>query len=206
MKKGTLNTGGDLLMIFVKNREVGKVKTRLAKTIGDLNALKIYDVLLKHTKEVSLNVSCFRMVLYSEYIDFNDIFPNQYFIKDEQNKGDLGDRMKLAFKENFKDEFNKILCIGSDCYELDPLHIVQAFEKLDSSDVVIGPAVDGGYYLIGMKDYNPQLFENKKWSTSNVLLDTILDLKELRLTYQLLPTLSDVDEIDDLAPELKEML
>ena len=206
MKNDTSSMGGDLLMIFVKNREEGKVKTRLAKSIGSLNALKIYDVLLEHTKSVALEISCFRMVLYSEQIEFNDVFPNQYFLKDEQAKGNIGDRMKMAFEENFRDQFTKIVCIGSDCFDLRPIHITQAFDALDTSDVTVGPAKDGGYYLIGLKKYIPELFENKEWSTSNVFLDTLLELKKMKLSYHILPTLSDVDEIDDLVPELKAMI
>lgn len=206
MTKLLRKSAGNLLMIFVKNNEEGKVKTRLAKDIGDKKALEIYNLLLKHTCDIAMEMSCFRMVLYSDYIDFDDLFNNQYFLKDEQSSGDLGERMALAFNENFEEGFDKIICIGSDCYELNSKIIEDAFEKLDDQDVVIGPAKDGGYYLIGMKKYYSDLFKNKEWSTSNVMLDTILDLKKYNLKYSLLPTLSDVDNVNDLNDNLKSIV
>lgn len=198
---------GNLLMIFVRNPELGKVKTRLAKSIGDGNALKVYKHLLNKTIEESKKVSCFRMALYSEYVDFKDQFNPNYFLKDEQLKDpDLGKRMSFSFIENFNDGFESIVLIGSDCLDISSKIIQTAFEKLNDFDVVIGPANDGGYYLIGMNKSYPFLFKNKEWSTSNVLLDTILDLKSNNLSYHLLEALSDVDTEEDLTPELRNLL
>ncbi|MBD80807.1 MAG: glycosyltransferase [Crocinitomicaceae bacterium] len=198
---------GNLLMIFAKNSSEGKVKTRLAKDIGDKKALEIYQLLLKHTRDVALGVNCFRMVVYSDFIDFEDhLFNNHYFLKDEQSSGNLGERLSNSFKTNFEEGFDNIVCIGSDCFELTSEIIEDAFEKLKNNDVVIGPAKDGGYYLIGLKKMHSQLFENKEWSTPNILLDTLLDLKNLNLKYELLPTLSDVDNVDDLDSTLKAVL
>ena len=78
-----------------------------------------------------------------------------------------------------------------------------AFEKLDEYDVVIGPARDGGYYLLGSKKLIPEFFSNKSWSTSNVFLDTLIDVQQLGLSYFTLPELNDVDEESDLPEELK---
>ncbi|MGY8953989.1 MAG: TIGR04282 family arsenosugar biosynthesis glycosyltransferase [Flavobacteriales bacterium] len=206
MADSTSNYGGNLLMIFAKNRVEGKVKTRLAKDVGDEKALEIYNILLNHTCKIALELSCFRMVVYSSFIDFDDVFNNQYFLKDEQFQGDLGERITHSFKENFEEGFQNILCIGSDCIELTSEIINEAFEKLKSNDVVIGPAKDGGYYLIGMKKLHAPLFINKEWSTSNVMLDTLLDLKKLSLNHSLLETLSDVDDINDLNASLKSVL
>jgi len=199
-------SAGNLLMIFTKNSEEGKVKTRLAKDIGNKNALLVYNTLLEHTRDVALELSCFRLVLYSEFIDFDDLFNNQYFLKDEQFKGDLGERLSAGFNENFEEGFDNIICIGSDCHELTVSIVNEAFEKLNNNDVVIGPAKDGGYYLIGMKRLHSELFLNKEWSMPNVMLDTILDLKKINLKYALLPTLSDVDDINDLNDTLKAII
>lgn len=198
--------GGNLLMVFVKNAVEGKVKTRLAKDIGDTNALKIYHVLLEHTRKVSIEVPCFRLVIYSEFIDFNDRFQNSYFMKDQQQEGDLGQRLEEAFDVNFEDGYDKIVCIGSDCHELNSAILEEAFLQLDKNDLVLGPAKDGGYYLIGMKKTHNRLFRNKEWSTPNILLDTLLDVKEMNLSYHLLPTLSDVDVVDDLNEELRKAI
>ena len=100
----------------------------------------------------------------------------------------------------------KVIIIGSDCYDLKTEIIEGAFDALSANDVVIGPAEDGGYYLIGMKKRHKNLFENKEWGTSNVLLDSILTIKEQKLSYQLMPTLNDVDTIEDMPTELKEKL
>ena len=201
-----VKAAGNLLMIFTKNQEEGKVKTRLAKDVGNRKALEIYSMLLEHTKNVALDVNCFRIVQYSDYIDFDDLFNSQYFLKDEQFQGDLGERLIHAFRENFADGYENIICIGSDCMELSSEIVTEAFEKLKSNDVVLGPAKDGGYYLIGMKRLHAQLFKNKEWSTSNVMLDTIIDFKKLNLSYELLETLSDVDNVNDLKGALKAIL
>ncbi|UTW61347.1 TIGR04282 family arsenosugar biosynthesis glycosyltransferase [bacterium SCSIO 12741] len=206
MSRFTTDTGGDLLMVFAKNPEYGKVKTRLAKTIGHKKALEVYQKLLEHTRDICLQVGCFRIVYYSDFIDFDDLFDNQYFLKDEQVKGDLGERMAMAFGESFKEGYQRIVCIGSDCYELSSDLIKKAFVALDDNDVVIGPAKDGGYYLIGMKDNYEHLFMNKEWSTNNLLLDTLIDLKSAELKYHLLPTLSDVDQEEDLVGALKSII
>ncbi|MCB0480112.1 MAG: TIGR04282 family arsenosugar biosynthesis glycosyltransferase [Flavobacteriales bacterium] len=200
------NNGGNLLLIFVRNCELGKVKTRLAKDIGNENALKIYQSLLVHTRDIALDVNAFRMVYYSDYIDFHDTFQNEYFLKDEQHDGDLGQKMEFSLEENFEEGYDHIICIGSDCIELSSEIINRAFEELDSHDVVIGPAKDGGYYLIGMSKLHTSLFRDKPWGTSDLLLDTILDLKKTNLSYHLLETLNDVDEVEDLTEDLKSLV
>ena len=187
-----------LLVIFVKNARMGKVKTRLAATIGDENALKIYIHLLNHTAEICAEVNAHRAVFYSDMIEEADEFMVPHFQKYLQNGSDLGEKMMNAFLKGFAKGYEKILIIGSDCYELNTGIIEQGFKALEDHDTVIGPASDGGYYLLGMKKLNKQLFQNKEWSTNNVLLDTLLDFKNLGLTYTLLPTLTDVDEEKDL--------
>lgn len=195
----------DVLVVFVKNPEFGQVKTRLAKTIGHTNALKIYRFLLEHTKNVALETPVERLIVYSDYIDFEDLFEPREFIKDVQRGENLGVRMLNAFKDNFEDGYKKIVLIGSDCYEITSDILVDAFFALDKKDLVLGPAKDGGYYLIGMKQPHPKLFQQKSWGEENVFIDTLLDAKKLGLSYFLLPTLSDVDEEEDLGP-LKDLI
>lgn len=194
-----------LLMIFARNPEIGKVKTRLAKTIGDEKALMIYLKLLEHTHAVANPVFADKAIFYSSRVQEFDILDYYKFPKFLQKGDSLGERMERAFGQAFGQHYEKVVIIGSDCYELSTEIIEDAFTALDNHNVVLGPAHDGGYYLLGMDRHYPHLFKDKKWSTSDVLLDTILDLKKLKLSYQMLPTLSDVDEEKDLG-ELRKLL
>ncbi len=193
------------LILFVKNKELGKVKTRLAKTIGDEKALFIYKALLQHTRKVAEKVEALRKVYYSTFIDSNDEFEGDSFEKRIQVQEDLGIKMYSAFKDSFGERADKVILIGSDCYEINEDIIEDAFIALEDNDYVIGPAHDGGYYLIGMRALNKSIFENMVWSTEDVMLDTILDIKEQKKSYFLLPTLTDVDHEKDLG-ELKNFL
>ena len=190
--------GEKQLLLFVKNTELGKVKTRLAKTIGDKKALYIYKALLHHTSQITSKVEALRKVYYTNFIASNDEFESSKFEKRLQVSGDLGDKMYAGVKEAFGERAEKVVVIGSDCYEIDETIIEKAFEELTNHDYVLGPAYDGGYYLIGMRERNKSVFENMVWSTENVLLDTLLTIKEQNKTYFLLPTLTDVDEEKDL--------
>lgn len=188
----------NLLLIFVKNARIGRVKTRLAKTIGDEKALEIYVKLLQHTSDVTVAVNADKAVFYTEYLEESDEFPIAEFSKYLQFGEDLGIRMKNAFVKGFANAYDKVVIIGSDCKDITTEIIEQAFERLNSCDVVFGPAEDGGYYLMGMKRLHSSLFYNKEWSTSNVLIDSLLDCRKGNLNYELLPVLSDIDEEKDL--------
>ena len=185
-------------MVFVRNPELGKVKTRLAKTIGDEKALAIYRSLLAYTRTVVAPVNADKAVFYHEYITHNDIWAHTDFEKRIQVGKDLGDKMLNAFDFAFKSGYKKVAIIGSDCLEINTEIINHAFHILESKDAVVGPASDGGYYLLGMKELHPSLFINKKWSKEDVLLDTVIDLQEAGLNYELLDTLSDIDVASDL--------
>ena len=104
--------------------------------------------------------------------------------------------MLNAFSEAFSNKYDKVAIIGSDLFDLNPNHINEAFEELNNNDIVIGPAHDGGYYLLGMKSIYSQVFKNKDWGTSTVFNDTIKDLKNESI--HLLETLNDIDVYDDL--------
>lgn len=195
-----------LILIFVRNVQIGKVKTRLAKTIGDDKALIIYIHLLNKTAEVVAQANAHKAVFYSEYIEEADEFMVPIFQKYLQNGNELGDKMKSAFIKAFSRGYQKVVIIGSDCYDLSPAILNDAFEKLNAHDVVMGPATDGGYYLLGMKQLHKSFFTNKEWSTNNVLVDTLLDVKNEKLSYFLLPTLTDIDTEEDMNDELKKVI
>ncbi|HIC31202.1 MAG TPA: glycosyltransferase [Flavobacteriaceae bacterium] len=185
-----------LIITFTRNPELGKVKTRLAKTIGNPSALTIYKKLLKHTESVLRPLTCDKAVYYSVKIRENDIWDSNIYQKHQQNGEDLGERMANAFKNGFKNEYQKIIIVGSDLYDLKTEHINQAFEALKNNDVVLGPAEDGGYYLLGMKQFYPKLFQNKNWGTSSVLKETLDNLEQENVF--LLDTLNDIDVYDDI--------
>lgn len=186
----------NLLLIFTRNPELGKVKTRLAKTIGDEAALDVYKHLLNHTKQVTKNLSCDKAVYYSVKVRENDIWDATTYQKHLQNGNDLGIRMLNAFQQAFSTGYEKVVIIGSDLPDLTSEHINEAFEKLNSNDVVMGPAEDGGYYLLGMKKLHANIFQNKNWGTSTVRKDTLNDLQNESVF--LLETLNDVDVFDDI--------
>jgi rSAM/selenodomain-associated transferase 1 len=187
-----------LLMIFAKNPEIGKVKTRLAKTIGEKKALMVYLKLLEHTHMVADRVFADKAIFYSNKVQDFDILDYYKFPKFLQKGDDLGDRMNRAFGQAFGQHYEKVVIIGSDCFEITTEIIEDALTALNDHNVVVGPAVDGGYYLLGMDRHYSHLFKDKTWSTEDVFLDTLLDLKKLKLSYHILPTLNDVDEEKDL--------
>ncbi|MGB0185297.1 MAG: TIGR04282 family arsenosugar biosynthesis glycosyltransferase [Flavobacteriaceae bacterium] len=189
----------NLIIIFARNPKLGKVKTRLAKTIGDFAALETYKILMKHTANVVEKSNAEKIVFYSEYIDHNDVWAKIKCKKVKQSEGDLGEKMQTAFEYAFELGYKKIVIIGSDVYSLKTEHIDSAFTQLETHDVVIGPAHDGGYYLLGLNFIIPELFEQKKWGTSSVLKNTLADLNELNVT--LLEPLNDIDTYEDLKKE-----
>lgn len=197
-------TSKKALIIFTRNPELGKCKTRLAKTIGDEGALEIYKHLLQHTANISKDIKADRYVFYSENIKKEDLWDNGIFRKKLQRGNDLGARMQNAFAELLDLGYEKVIIIGSDLLDLDAKNVNQAFETLDHHDLVIGPAQDGGYYLLGMRHLYPKIFSNKDWGTSSVLKDTLNDLQNTDVHF--LKELNDIDTFEDIKvyPQLKQ--
>lgn len=185
------------LIIFVRNPEKGKVKTRLAKTTGDEKALTVYRELLAHTHAITKELACDKFVFYADHINENDLWENDVYRKKLQRGARLGERMLEAFMELCRMQYTKIQVIGSDCYELTAEIIEKGFEKLNETDVVIGPSADGGYYLLGTNQVIEELFANKEWSTDSVLKDTLQDIEQLSLSCFQLPLLRDIDTEQD---------
>ena len=183
----------DAVIIFVRNPELGKVKTRLAATVGDEEALNIYSLLLNHTMQEAGKVAADKFVFYHQQITTDDIWNGNGFYKKLQTGESLGDKMKAAFDEIFKLGYKKIMVIGSDCLQLKSGIINAGFSLLDDHDTVIGPATDGGYYLLGMKKNYEFLFDNKTWSTESVFDESMKDMQQHHLSTGLLPVLTDVD-------------
>lgn len=189
-------TSKKAIIIFTRNPELGKVKTRLAKTVGDESALSIYKFLLKHTVDITKNLNVDKYVFYSETIHRDDMWDMNIFRKKLQEGNDLGERMENAFAEILGMGYEKVLIVGSDIYELTQKNIETAYDALQTSHFVVGPAKDGGYYLLGMRELKPEVFLNKDWGTDTVLEDTLKDLKHEK--YILLAEMSDVDYYEDI--------
>ena len=186
------------LIIFARKPVLGKVKTRLAATIGNDKALEIYKKLLNHTRTVATNSNCEVFIFLTETDEekFWEGFTCQL-----QNGENLGEKMEHAFNMLLNKGYKECIIVGSDCPGLNVEIIDSAFENLRLKEIIIGPAEDGGYYLLGIKKMYSSLFRKKNWSTKNVFSDTLLDIKKLGLSYHIMPILNDVDEEKDIPPE-----
>ncbi|MBX7241365.1 MAG: TIGR04282 family arsenosugar biosynthesis glycosyltransferase [Bacteroidia bacterium] len=187
-----------LLILFVKHPVPGQVKTRLAADTNTETALSVYNALLEYTETCVREVPVKKRVAYGNFIPETDFWQEKGYERSMQSGDTLGKRMSNAISEAQKEGYSKVVLIGSDCAELSPKILTEAFENLQKHSVVIGPAGDGGYYLIGMSGYFPFIFENKDWSTDSVLPSTLSDLKKHNISFKLLPELNDIDTLEDL--------
>ncbi|MEQ8706513.1 MAG: TIGR04282 family arsenosugar biosynthesis glycosyltransferase [Phaeodactylibacter sp.] len=184
------------LIIFVRNPEKGKVKTRLAKTLGEDKALAIYEALLAKTRTVAEGVDALRLLFYSVRVREDDRWPGSKFKKLQQQGADLGERMEQAFEVALQQAESAII-VGSDIAQIDTTIIEEAFETLRHHDYVLGPAVDGGYYLLGMKKTSPYLFRDMTWSTGEVGQITQDRIHAQGGSLGFAPALSDIDYAED---------
>lgn len=185
----------DLVIVFVKNIKLGKVKTRLAKTIGDQGAFYVYSELVKITEQALEPLNIEKRIYFSEAV-VNTKWPS--LDKAVQQGKDLGERMKNAFSKGFEDGFERIVLIGSDLPDIKDVHIKNGLEALRTNNAVFGPAEDGGYYLIGLSKMTNYVFDNKPWSQPSLLQETLRELQENNITFSTLETLNDIDTFDDL--------
>lgn len=186
------------LIIFVRNPVLGQVKSRLAKDIGAKSALELYRQMVFHTRNITSKLAVNKAVYYSDFVSRRDIWSQKSYSKWLQSGQDLGMRMHNSFKQCFAKGAQKVIIIGSDCVQLRTNIIEEAFNSLTNKDVVIGPSFDGGYYLLGMKQFFLHFFVNKQWGTDSVFSDTIADMISLDLSIHILPRLLDIDTVDDL--------
>lgn len=186
------------LILFVKNARRGHVKTRLASFLGEEMALKIYLALCERIKEVCKEFPGTCYVYYSEYIpEKEDIWSDGFFVKKTQcTSPDLGERMKAAFND-LCPQFESVMLIGTDIPNLSMDILKDATLALVENELVIGPSLDGGYYLIGMKNTNEFLFDNMVWSVDTVLEESIRRADSRKISYQLLKPLPDIDTYED---------
>jgi uncharacterized protein len=183
------------LIVFVKTGD--NVKTRIAQETDTNTAKAVYAALVNQS--VALCSSLYDidvLVYYSPEISDDDLWNNVAKSKHLQSGEDLGSKMQTAFEATLG-KYDKAVIIGSDCPYITKDHLFMAFEALDKSDIAIGPAFDGGYYLIGMHTLLPELFESIQWSTDTVFYDTIDVVFSHRKSVQILERLNDVDHYTD---------
>ncbi len=184
-----------LIIVFVKNIKLGKVKTRLAKTIGNEGAFKVYKALVDITEKATNAIAVEKHIYFSEVVITSKWEDSQ---KEVQQGINLGERMYNAFKKGFDAGYNNIVLVGSDLPDISETIIQQGLDALNKKEVVFGPAEDGGYYLIGLTAAHEFIFKNKPWSQPNLLKLTLEELKIQNLEYTLLDTLNDIDTFEDL--------
>lgn len=200
----------EYLIVFTRYPEVGKTKTRLIPVLGAEGAANLQRQMTEHTlnqvKEVQINRSLSIGIYFSGgNAKLMQNWLGDNFIYYYQSDGDLGMRMANAFQTCFNNKINhpsletSVAIIGIDCPSLNSQIMNQAFDSLLRSELVIGPAVDGGYYLMGMRRFIPQLFQGINWGTSEVMKQTIQIAETLGLAIAYLPTLADIDRPEDLA-------
>ena len=192
------------LLVFAREPVLGRVKTRLAADIGPEAALAVYRELLGITAaavgaaQVPATVWLAEAPAAAATTQPRPEWPGLPW-RVQPAAESLGERMSHAFAEAFAAGAARVVIIGTDCPGLTPELLQAAFEALETHAVVVGPADDGGYYLLGLRALQPELFANKSWSTANVLPDTLADAARLGLSVAQLPVLHDVDSGRDLA-------
>jgi uncharacterized protein len=190
------------ILIFVKLPEKGSVKTRLAKDLDHGFVQTLYRNFVLDMLETLAKANLPIIIYFYPPESGNAVskWLGKNYTYAPQKGVDLGDRMKNAFKETFAKGFTKAVLIGSDVPDMENVLLDAAFSALDLNDAIIGPAYDGGYYLIGFRhnSFLPEVFKGISWGTDTVLKDTLKILREKNYKAYFLPELRDVDTIEDL--------
>jgi hypothetical protein len=193
----------EVLIIFTRYPEAGKTKTRMIPALGAEGAAELQRQMAERTLMQAKKLQEARHIYTEVYFTGGDRPLMQAWlgtdvVYKQQAEGNLGQRMRSAFEMSFAAGMNKIVIIGVDCPDLNTGIINEAFDLLDRHELILGPAADGGYYLIGLNRPIPELFVGINWGTSEVLQQTITIAKNLEVNFACLPTLHDVDRPEDL--------
>lgn len=193
----------DKIIIFTRYPQPGATKTRLIPAIGAQKAAclqkKMTEQVVVTAQRFAARHGIFVEVRYTGAVlqQMKQWLPPDMFYQN-QGDGDLGNRLERAFAESFDRHFERVIVVGSDCPALSVEILKRAFALLEKDEIVLGPAHDGGYYLIGLRRHFPDLFENIPWGSENVLAATSKQAKKISAAIKLLPPLADIDRPEDL--------
>jgi len=191
------------LIIFTRYPEPGKAKTRLIPVLGKEGAANLHRLMAQRMIANALSLQKSRQLSVAiHYTGSSEQLMQDWLGTDmiycQQSGGDLGARMSAALQKSLDFGIDKVVIIGTDCPKLKLEIIAKAFDELSDQDLVLGPAKDGGYYLIGLCRIMPELFDGIKWGTSEVFADTLAIAQKLNLSIAVLPILADIDRPEDL--------
>lgn len=192
------------ILVFVRAPELGRVKTRLAAELGDAAALAVYRRLAEHTVREVLAVVP-REDVRIHYTPAGSEAAVRRWLGSgpsylPQTAGDLGERLEAAFSDAFAAGYGRVVVVGSDLPGLSAALLERALEALHGADAVLGPARDGGYWLLGLRRKLPEVFRGIPWSTSETCQRTLERLRTAGAEPVLLPEMTDVDTAADLPP------
>ena len=194
----------DRLIVFSRYPEPGRSKTRMIPALGVDGAAELHRRMARHTLQwterlmAAWSVDVRVRFTGADARAMAECFGSQ-FVYEPQSDGDLGQRLERAFRESFQADCRRVVVVGTDCPSLSDEIVRQAFDHLQDHDLVIGPATDGGYYLIGLSQHSESLFKDIAWGSDQVLQQTLLAARRAKLSTAVLPTLADVDRPEDLA-------
>ncbi len=195
----------ELLVIFAREPVPGLVKTRLAQNVGFAAAAALYDQMMRHVAR-SVISRHYDIVLCKTPESgsgcFEDILPG--VVVRDQPEGDVGEKMSGVFRSEFARGYGKICLIGTDCPGISSSDILRTFELLGKSELVLGPSRDGGYYLIGLSVFRPELFAGIAWGTDGVLSGTLGIARSLGIGYGCLAVRADIDEMAGIERYISE--
>lgn len=182
------------LIILVHESVPCIVKTGRVDYISERESLAIYRQLLFHTRRITIDLDADKFLFIKESSAKDHLWSPNVYIKRMQRGRSIGEIMRHAFETVFSMGYTKVVMISSDSIETETAHLTHAFDSLNNYDVVIGPAQEGCYYLLGMKKMHALLFRHKAWNTPVLIQQTLDDIAKLSLTYHLQQVLNDVEE------------
>ncbi|HBL12464.1 MAG TPA: hypothetical protein DD379_13865 [Cyanobacteria bacterium UBA11162] len=193
----------ECLIIFTRYPEPGKTKTRLIPVLGTEAAATLQRQMTENTLAQARKLQHYCSTHLEVYFsggnqELMQSWLGSDIIYHQQCEGDLGMRIVSAFDQCFTVGMTRVVIIGTDCPDLDNQVMVKAFQLLEYHDLVLGPAEDGGYYLIGLRQLIPELFVGIDWGTSQVRQQTVEIAEKLQLAIAYLPLLRDIDRPEDL--------
>jgi uncharacterized protein len=189
--------GNSALIIFAREPQLGRVKTRLKDNLPSLKIQQLYKAFIQDVCRMAGTIPCPRFLFYTgagtrDAVPFLSRFKKKFLLR-RQSGRNLGRRMLGAFEFGAKEGYGQTVIIGTDCLTLSAKDVTRAFKTLARYDCVLGPAKDGGYYLIGLRRPNPELFTGVRWGSADVLRETIGRLQKCGLSFHLLPVKEDID-------------